>query len=154
GNQTESLAYRDLHIQRVKDVMRTIDYLATRQDFDADRLAYYGFSWGSMLAPIVLAVEPRFKTGVLNVGGFWNARFLPEVDAFNFAPRVRVPVLMINGAHDIVFPPETGQKPMFDLLGVDPTHKRHYISQGGHIVPRNELIRESLDWLDQVLGPV
>jgi fermentation-respiration switch protein FrsA (DUF1100 family) len=107
-----------------------------------------------MLAPIVLAVEPRFKAAVLNVGGFWPTRFLPEVNAFNFAPRVSVPVLMINGEHDIVFPLETGQKPLFDLLGADKSRKRHYVSSAAHIVPRNELIRESLDWLDRYFGPV
>jgi pimeloyl-ACP methyl ester carboxylesterase len=138
----------------VKDLSRTIDYLQTRDDLNVEKLAFYGLSWGSYAASIVLAVEPRIKAAVLNVGGFWNARFLPEVDPLNFAPRVRVPVLMINGEHHIVFPLETAQKPMFDLLGTAPAHKRHYTTPASHIVPRNELIRETLDWLDRHLGPV
>jgi dienelactone hydrolase len=147
------LAYRDLLVQWVKDVSRTIDYLGTREDLDPEKIGYFGFSWGGFTAPIVLAVEPRIKVGVLNVGGFWNGEFLPEADAFHFAPRVRSPVLMINGEHDIVFPLETAQKPLFDLLGPAPADKRHYVSQASHIVPRNELIRETLDWLDRHLGP-
>jgi dienelactone hydrolase len=154
GEGIGPLAFRDLQIEWVKDLSRTIDYLQTRDDLNVEKLAYYGLSWGSFTAPIVLAVEPRIKAAVLNVGGFWNARFLPEVDPLNFAPRVRVPVLMINGEHDIVFPLETGQKPMFDLLGTAPAHKRHYTTPASHIVPRNELIRETLDWLDRYLGPV
>jgi len=154
GDGIGPLAYRDLQIEWVKDLSRTIDYLQTRDDLNVEKLAFYGLSWGGFAAPIALAVEPRIKAAVLNVGGFWNARFVPEVDPLNFAPRVRMPVLMINGEHDIVFPLETAQKPMFDLLGTAPAQKRHYTSPASHIVPRNELIRETLDWLDHYLGPV
>jgi dienelactone hydrolase len=148
------LAFRDFQIAWMKDLSRTIDYLQTRDDLDGDKIAFYGLSWGSFAAPIALAVEPRIKAAVLNVGGFWNARFLPEADPFNFAPRVRVPVLMINGEHDIVFPLETAQKPLFDLLGTAPADKRHYTYPASHAVPRNEVIKETLDWLDRYLGPV
>ena len=147
------LAFRDLQIQWMKDLSRTIDYVQTRDDLNGEKLAFYGLSWGSFAAPIALAVEPRIKAAVLNVGGFWNARYLPEVDPFNFAPRVRVPVLMVNGEHDIVFPLETAQKPLFDLLGTAPADKKHHITPASHRVPRNELIRETLDWLDRHLGP-
>jgi eukaryotic-like serine/threonine-protein kinase len=154
GGDIGALAFRDLQIEWVKDLSRTIDYLQTRDDLNVEKLAFYGLSWGSFAAPIALAVEPRIKTAVLNVGGFWNGRFRREVDPLNFAPRVRVPVLMINGEHDIVFPLETAQKPLFDLLGTAPAHKRHYTSPASHVVPRNELIKETLDWLDRYLGPV
>ena len=152
GMERNGRRCRDHQIEWVKDLSRTIDYLQTRDALDVEKLAFYGLSWGSFAAPIVLAVEPRIKSGVLNVGGFWNGRFLPEADPLNFAPRVRVPVLMINGEHDIVFPLETAQKPLFDLLGTAPPHKHHY--PASHVVPRNELIKETLDWLDRYLGPV
>jgi len=42
---------------------------------------------------------------------------LPEVDPFNFAPRVRQPTLMLNGRYDFAFPVETSQLPLFQLLG-------------------------------------
>ena len=148
------LAFRDLQIEWVKDLSRTIDYVQTRDDLNGDKLAFYGLSWGSFAAPIALAVEPRIKVAVLNVGGFWNGRFEPAVDPLNFAPRVRVPVLMINGEHDIVFPLETAQKPLFDLLGTAPALKKHHTTPASHRVPRNELIRVTLDWLDRYLGPV
>lgn len=67
---------------------------------------------------------------------------------------LRVPVLMLNGEHDIVFPLETAQKPLFDLLGTPPQDKRHYKTPAAHAVPRNEAIKETLDWLDRYLGPV
>ena len=70
------------------------------------------------------------------------------------SPHVRAPVLMLNGRHDNTFPLETAARPMFDLLGTPPEHKRLVIVDGVHYVPRNDLIRESLAWFDRYLGPV
>lgn len=58
---------------------------------------------------------------------------------------------MLNGEYDIVFPLETSQRPMFQLLGTDPEHKRHYVAPAGHSVARDELIRETLDSFDRYL---
>ena len=62
---------------------------------------------------------------------------------------------MINGLSDYGLPVDTAQKPMFDLLGVPPEHKRHVLLEGGH-VPNdlNSVMREILDWYDLYLGPV
>jgi pimeloyl-ACP methyl ester carboxylesterase len=69
--------------------------------------------------------------------------------------RITIPVLMINGRYDYTFPLETHQKPMFDLLGTPPEHKRHVVYEAGHWpFPRAEFIRENLAWLDKYLGPV
>lgn len=81
-------SYRDIVIQWVKDVRTTIDYLGTRDDIDAERVAYYGFSLGGGRAPLVLAVEPRIRAAVLNVGGLPLDYPLPEVDQINYAPPV------------------------------------------------------------------
>ena len=43
---------------------------------------------------------------------------------------------------------------MFDLLGVPADQKRRVAYDTGHNIPRPDLIRESLDWLDRYLGPV
>jgi hypothetical protein len=61
---------------------------------------------------------------------------------------------MLNGQYDHYFPVETAQRPMFRLLGTPPDRKRQVISQGGHFVPRAELVGETLGWLDRYLGPV
>ena len=61
---------------------------------------------------------------------------------------------MLNGEFDFFFPVETAQKPMFDLLGTPPEHKRRITYPGGHSVPRVEMIKETLAWLDRYLGPV
>jgi eukaryotic-like serine/threonine-protein kinase len=146
---------RDVTVQRVKDMRRTIDYLETRPDIDAGRIAFYGTSLGSQLAPLFLATEPRFKTGVLMSGGFETWNLPPEVDPVNYTPRVTVPVLMVNGREDFDLPYETAQIPMFRLLGTPAANKRHAVFPGGHIpTARQEPIKEMLDWLDKYLGPV
>jgi hypothetical protein len=43
---------------------------------------------------------------------------------------------------------------MFELLGTPAEHKKRMVFPGGHSVPRTEMIRESLAWLDRYLGPV
>ncbi len=49
----------------------------------------------------------------------------------------------------------TAQLPLFRLLGAPEADKRHARLEGGHIPSdRNEIIRETLDWLDRYLGPV
>jgi eukaryotic-like serine/threonine-protein kinase len=148
-------AFQDWVIQWVNDVRRGVDYLETRPDIQASRLAFLGFSWGADVGTRVLALEPRFKSAVLVAGGFTSARMRPEVDPLHFAPRISMPVLMINGEHDFVSPMEAGQKPYFALLGTPLEHKRHRLFQGGHDImglQRNQVVKEILGWLDKYLG--
>ncbi|HEY5771951.1 MAG TPA: hypothetical protein VIS75_04950, partial [Chitinophagaceae bacterium] len=79
---------------------------------------------------------------------------LPEVDPLNFFPRVKIPVLMLNGKNDTFFPLETSQKPMFRLIGTPDKDKKIILFEGGHLVPKSELMKESLSWYDKYLGPV
>ena len=65
-----------------------------------------------------------------------------------------MPVLMLNGQYDFLFPYETAQKPFLELLGTPDEHKKLYVYEGGHSVPNTELIKETLAWLDRYLGPV
>ena len=150
----ETAQYRDYLTMWVRDIGRTLDYLETREDFDMSRLAYYGLSWGGYLGGIIPAVEKRIRANVLYVAGLTFQRALPEADTINYISRVTQPTLMLNGEFDFFFPVETAQKPMFDLLGTPPEHKRRITYPGGHSVPRVEMIKETLAWLDRYLGPV
>ena len=146
--------WRDLTIQRTKDFFRSVDYLEARQDIDHDRICFYGVSAGASIAPRLLALEKRIKVAVVIGGGLYPERLPPEADTLNFAPRVTIPFLMINGKYDFDTPLNTCQIPMFRLLGTPPKDKRHALFDTGHIPPRNEMIKETLDWLDHYLGPV
>jgi dienelactone hydrolase len=145
---------REVEIQDFQDLARSLDYLETRPDINHNKVAYYGVSYGARLSSIMIALEPRFKAAVLVGGGFSPRGEVPEIRELSFAPRVKIPVLMINGRYDFIFPLETSQKPMFRLLGTPENDKRHLLFDTGHIPPRNEIIRGTLDWLDKYLGQV
>jgi len=146
--------YRDHVIYWAKDLGRTIDYLQTRQDLKLDTLAYFGMSTGAYLGNILPAVESRIKVAVLLSGGFDFEKKLPEVDEINFAPRVKVPTLMVNGRYDHYFPLETSQNVMYRFLGTPEENKRHVVLNGGHWPQYDEVAKEILDWLDKYQGPV
>ena len=149
-------AARDLTVQRMKDLQRSVDYARTRKDLDAERMAYFGVSLGARLGALALAIEQRFKAAVFWSGGFSTNPVPrpPEVDEINYAPRVNAPVLMLNGKQDFTFPVEGSQKPMFDALGTPAANKRHIVYDGGHAFPFAVIIKDTLDWLDKYLGQV
>jgi cephalosporin-C deacetylase-like acetyl esterase len=151
-NTTSS--YRDHVIAWFKDLARSVDYLETRPDIDHNKLAYEGYSWGAAMGALLPAMEDRLKALVLIAPGFYLQHRLPEVDQLNFAPRVKAPVLMLNGRFDFIFPTASSQEPMFRLLGTPAEHKRRVVYETGHDIPRNEMIKETLNWLDRYLGPV
>ena len=145
---------RDETIQRSKDLRRSLDYLETRSDIDRERLAFYGYSWGGIEGPITLAFESRFKTAVLADGGCEPNKTLPEDDPINFAPNIKIPVLMINGRYDFGIPFESCQQPFFRLLGTPAADKRQVLLESGHGLPYTPWFKETLDWLDHYLGRV
>lgn len=147
--------FRDHVIAWSKDLGRSLDYLETRKEFDATKVAYFGASLGAVEGALLLAVEKRVKVAILSSGGFQRSRALPEVDPFNFATRVTVPVLMLSGRYDGVFPLESSQLPFFRRLGTPAHDKKHVVYEDGHgAFPHPAAIRESLDWLDKYLGSV
>ena len=139
-------------IMWAKDCSRSIDYLETRPEIDHTKIAYYGVSWGGAMGGIIPAVEKRITVNVLLVAGLLFQRSLPEVEPVHFLPRITSPVLMLNGKYDFFFPYETSQRPFFDLLGTAKADKRIIAYEGGHSVPRTQLVKETLAWLDRYLG--
>jgi eukaryotic-like serine/threonine-protein kinase len=146
--------WRDISIDSFKDLGRSLDYLETRSDIDREKFAYYGLSWGAAEGPRMIALEPRLKAGVLMFGGCWPRGMPAEVDPLNFAPRARVPMLMVNGKYDTIFPLEGAQIPLFQFLGTPEKDKKHFLVDAGHGVLNEAIIREILAWLDRYLGPV
>jgi pimeloyl-ACP methyl ester carboxylesterase len=150
----ETARYRDHVIYWRKDLGRTIDFLETRKDLNLEKLAYYGLSTGAYLGNILPAVESRIRVAVLLGGGFEFAKKMPEVDELNFAPRVKVPTLLVDGRYDEFFPLKTSQNVMFRFLGTPEKDKRHAVLEGGHIPEYDRMVKEILDWLDKYQGPL
>ena len=134
------------------DIGRTVDYLQTRDDMDSQRIGYVGVSFGATFPWHLLALETRFRAALMIAGGLLPGLPL-SLDAVHYAPRVRIPVLMVNGRFDYVNTLDS-QSVLFDLIGTPAADKRHVLVDAGHVMPRSEVLRESLGWLDEYFGPI
>jgi pimeloyl-ACP methyl ester carboxylesterase len=96
----------------------------------------------------------RSIAAVFGAGGCDRGKELPEADPFNYAPHVKIPVLMLNGRYDLMIALDTCQEPLFRALGTAAQDKRHILFDSGHTPPLIPWIKETLNWLDHYLGPV
>ncbi len=147
GDPRALASYRETRI--------VLDYLATRPDMDLERAGFLGASLGTFSQGIVLALEPRLKVAVFVSSGINRyEQPHPMADITNYAPRITVPVLMINGRTDPLAPYVEAQLPLLALLGADASNKAHLLYDGGHYQYRsNAVARDVTDWFDRYLGP-
>jgi len=141
--------------RRFKDLGRSVDYLETRADIDKNKLAYLGVSMGSAEGVIYASLlQDRLKAVVFEDGGYFLYQPPAGGDQADFAPRLKKPVLMINGRYDYVFSLKRAQTPLFQMLGSSVDDKRHVVLDTSHDVTdrRAELIQNVLGWLDKYLG--
>jgi eukaryotic-like serine/threonine-protein kinase len=143
-------------IMESKEVRRSVDYLQTRPDIDKSRLGYLGVSQGTAYGIIFTALEDRFKVVVFLDGGFFLGPMLPGRDQVDFAPRLKKPVLMVNGRYDFTFSPDRAQLPMFRMIGTPDADKKRVVFDTPHDISQQkaELSKEVLAWLDKYLGRV
>lgn len=112
---------RDAMVQTVTDLMRGVDYLATKKDIDIGRLGFAGFSMGGAVGAIFCSYDERVKAVVLGItGGDFSRLNISAADArtasriarayrivdpihfaHNIAPR---PLLMQNASRDFIIP--------------------------------------------------
>jgi len=117
---------------RVYETIRSIDYLLTRDDVDADRIGCMGISGGGLVCAFTSAVDERIKVAVIS--GYANTfkdsimsvyhcidNFIPGILRYAempdiiglIAPR---PLLIESGTRDPIFPIGAAHK-AFDKLG-------------------------------------
>ncbi|MEX2238462.1 MAG: acetylxylan esterase [Dehalococcoidia bacterium] len=158
-----SYTWRDTAIQMAQDLMRSLDYARTRAEIDSSRVAYVGFSMGTILGVAFVALDKRVGSAVFNIGGAVTAERLGEfsedhreqieevveiVDPVHFAPQIAPrPVLMINGLQDDIVPPASGQR-LFDAMGepkrIEWYEGDHYGIRGKELKLMREFLRENL----------
>jgi cephalosporin-C deacetylase-like acetyl esterase len=151
--------------QSILDLMRTVDYLETRDDIDTGRMGFVGMSMGSFFGAVFTGVDKRVNTAVLIVGGGDWAQFMetsqvpPVVGIRGFCEQTGAPLagfsdamstveplsfidglsprplLMINCSDDIFVPAPTAQA-LFDAAG-EPKYLEWLKCGGGvgHIPP-------------------
>lgn len=146
-----SVKYREQVINWVTDLSRGLDYLQTREDIDASKIAYYDISLEQLA--LVPAIEPRYRSVVfvgIGMPSLWlNA--IPEANPINFAPHIRAPKLMLHGRYDEGDPLTSTAEPLYKLLS-EP--KRLEVFNGGHVPPFEVSVPIVNAWLDKTLGPV
>jgi len=145
--------YTELLVKLVRDFMRTIDYLETRDDIDTCKLGYYGHSWGGRLGAIIPAVEDRIALNILVAAGFPSSKSYPEADEINYISRVEVPTLILNGRYDAIFPLENNAITFYNLLGTPEKDKRLHLIDAGHNFYKKDRIKPILEWCDKYFGP-
>ena len=150
--QRGTVEERDRVILRITEFRIGLDYLETRDEIDMDRITHVGFSWGALGRALILtAIESRIRSSVFIGGGLFPTGKLPEVDAVNFVPRIREPVLLLTGRYDEEHPYEPEARSLLELLRAP---KRLELVESGHLPPveiRNPIISA---FLDETLGPV
>jgi len=145
--------FTDFMTRMVKDYRRCLDYLETRNDIDLSKIVFYGMSFGPTVGFYLSAVEPRIRINIFYAGGLL-AIGRPEANAAHFLPRVTIPTLMINGRYDSGFNLDYEIKNMYELLGTPEENKRLILFDSDHLAPREDLVRETLSYLDEYFGPV
>ena len=153
-NPKENHTYTEHLVKWVKDFSRSVDYLETREDIDHSKIGYFGWSWGGLMGAIIPALEDRLKLIILMVPGMYSYnKALPEADVINYITRVKKPVLMLNGRYDHVFVYDKDVYPMYQLFGTPEKDKVLKLYDTGHYIPKTQLIRETLSWLEKYWGP-
>jgi cephalosporin-C deacetylase len=99
------------------DVLRGIDYLNTRDDVDSTRVGAMGSSQGWAISLCIAALEPQVRAVVAQLPFLCNAHENTHLlsmqinletfkyfDSLNFAPKIKVPVLLSSGGRDTTCP--------------------------------------------------
>jgi len=94
--------------QAVIDLRRAMDAVAELPEVDAERIAYAGFSLGTILGAPFCAEDARIKAAALAIGGggIGPVASDPVGHIPRFAPR---PVLFVNASRDQTIPRETAE---------------------------------------------
>ena len=150
ANETDQ--YKNTVIKMGKDYKRSIDYIQSRDDFDFKNLSYMGYSWGSIMGNIMLAIDDRVQFAFLLAGGLEVQKTKQEIDPAIFTRRITMPVMHINGKNDGVFDYNNSQLPMQKLLGT-PIEDQEMIvlEEVGHIIPEDIIIENHLKWLKKYI---
>jgi len=149
--------HKELFVQRSKEVQRAIDYLQSRPDIAKDDIAYLGVSMGAAEGVIYTTLaQDRLRAVVFLDGGYFLDPPSSGTDQADFAPRLRKPVLMVNGRYDFTFSLERAQVPLFRMLGTPAADKQHVVFETPHDVrqERTTLVSVVLAFLDKYLGRV
>lgn len=142
--------YREELVAKLTDLRRGLDYLETRADIDASRIAMFGPSGGD-LKLMLPAIERRYRA-VVYTGTGLRPEYMqlpPEINPINYVPHVAPPKLLVHGRYDEAVPLQSSAEPFFRLLR-EPKHRVIY--EGSHIPGPQIFFPAVNNWLDETMG--
>ncbi|MGQ0563327.1 MAG: dienelactone hydrolase family protein [Gemmatimonadota bacterium] len=105
---------RDLEIQNTIEHRRLLDLLTARADIDSTRIGVLGLSLGGRAVFYLGAFEPRVRAAVAGVTALQR---MPELFwSGHYAPRVKMPLLMLMGRSDAYYTEEQAER-VLELIG-------------------------------------
>ncbi len=148
---SRSVQFADYTAREVKEMMRGVDYLETRPDIDRARICFYAFSAGAGSGVVLAGVEHRYRSVLIMGSGIWPSEVtdIAAANRIHFAPRIKGPILMVQGRYDESAPLESMARPLFNLMR-EP--KRLEIYEGSHMPTQAVQIPIINKWLDETLG--
>jgi hypothetical protein len=148
----DTIEFLEESVNQIVDLRRGLDYLETRKDIDAGKIAYFAPSSGGY-KHILPAIETRYRCIVLMGAAVrqYYRQWRPEANPINFIPHIRAPKLMLHGRYDEAAPWKMQGEPLYKLLR-EP--KQLILFESGHIPPLELMVPAINDWLDKTLGPV
>jgi dienelactone hydrolase len=153
---------RDRFVQEVVDLRRAVDVLVARNDVDAQRLGFVGFSRGAETGAVLAGVEPRIRAfDLISGGGSMNfvpplsptlrRRAEPLLASFRpsrFIGYAHAPLLLQMGRHD----EEIARPRQLELIRAAPEPKTVLWYDAGHSLGP-QAVRDSAEWLARELRP-
>ena len=121
----------DIVTQTARDCRRGLDYLAGRDDIDAERLGVVGYSMGGWLAFILAAVDDRIDVAVA-VAPPTLAGEDRVIAPGNYAGGIDCPFLLLAGSHDDMCPAVDARR-LHELLAT--ADKDLVLYDAGHQLP-------------------
>ena len=146
-----SRKHRDVMMSWTVDMQRGLDYLETRSDIDARKIAFMNHS--TYISGAVFAGLDRRYSSVILIGAGVYPELLhvaADVNPLHFIPHILAPKLMLNGRYDAGTPESTAE-PIFRLMRAP---KKRSVFVGGHIPPAEISVPLINGFLDETLGPV
>ncbi len=152
---------RNMMVQSTVECRRGIDYLATRQEVDMERIGVIGYSMGGMMVFPLMAVDDRIKAGVacvapLGTEPMFNstklsasrAERIAGVAPYNFARKIKNQALcVLAGRRDPLYV----DREVRELLEQVPsTHKEVIFYDSGHRLPQ-QYVDDAAGWVERYL---
>ena len=134
---------RDIVTQTLLDYRRGLDYLATRDDIDMDRIGIVGYSMGGFHSVALTAIEPRIKAAVGCVVPIaWRED--PILDPTNYMRSMgKRPFMMVQGKEDDLCN-EAQSKKLYAYFEHEDT--RLLLFDSGHRLPAS-YVDKAIPWL-------